>query len=177
MSRDTYLRGTLAPFFRASDRPMAIACLRLLTRPPFPDFKVPCFLQRMALLTLFPAAFPYRGMLALLRKLRSFPSVRLESQGLGDSENTKFRDAEKRRRDTTPRRASALTGRQAAPRSRLRRVTRGRDACGGRQTKLNFGALSWHQVDSGKCLSETVRLLAGENCESGGTYISQRRIG
>ena len=30
------LRGTFAPFLRASERPMAIACLRLLTFPPLP---------------------------------------------------------------------------------------------------------------------------------------------
>jgi hypothetical protein len=68
-----FFRGTLAPFFRASDRPMAIACLRLLTRPPFPplpDFKVPCFLRRMALLTLFPAAFPYCGIRILPAKIK-----------------------------------------------------------------------------------------------------------
>jgi hypothetical protein len=29
-----FLRGTFAPFFRASDSPMAIACSRLFTFPP-----------------------------------------------------------------------------------------------------------------------------------------------
>ena len=46
--------GTLAPFLRASDNPMAIACLRLFTfppLPPLPDFSVPRFLRRMALAT------------------------------------------------------------------------------------------------------------------------------
>jgi hypothetical protein len=35
--------GTFAPFLRASDKPMAIACLRLFTFPPLaplPDFSV-----------------------------------------------------------------------------------------------------------------------------------------
>jgi len=32
--RDDDFLGTLAPFFRASERPMAIACLRLFTLPP-----------------------------------------------------------------------------------------------------------------------------------------------
>jgi hypothetical protein len=56
------LRGTFAPFFRASERPIAIACLRLVTFPPFPplpDLKVPLFRRRIALSTRFCAAFPY----------------------------------------------------------------------------------------------------------------------
>ena len=42
-----------------------MACLRLLTFPPFPpgpDLKVPFFRRRMALSTLFDAALPYRGL-------------------------------------------------------------------------------------------------------------------
>jgi hypothetical protein len=57
-----FLRGTLAPFFRASERPMAIACFLLFTAPPFPplpDRKVPRFLRRIALRTVLAAAFPY----------------------------------------------------------------------------------------------------------------------
>ena len=57
-----FFLGTLAPFFRASESPMAIACFRLLTvppLPPLPDFSVPLFFRCMALLTLLPAAFPY----------------------------------------------------------------------------------------------------------------------
>ena len=56
---------------------MAIACLRLFTLPPFPalpERKVPCFLRRMALATVFSAVFPYlredffrAGMLNLLK--------------------------------------------------------------------------------------------------------------
>jgi hypothetical protein len=52
----------LAPFFLASDNPIAIACLRLLTFPPFPplpDFSVPFFRRRIALATRFDAALPY----------------------------------------------------------------------------------------------------------------------
>jgi hypothetical protein len=54
-------RGTFAPFFRASESPIAIACFLLFTRPPFPplpDFSVPRFLRRIALFTVFAAAFP-----------------------------------------------------------------------------------------------------------------------
>jgi hypothetical protein len=55
--------GTLAPFFRASDNPIAMACLRLFTFPPLPpgpDRRVPFFRRRMALSTRLLAASPYR---------------------------------------------------------------------------------------------------------------------
>src|ERR1700722_7826136 len=61
--------GTLAPFFRASDSPIAIACLRLFTvppLPPFPERRVPFFSRRTALSTDFPAAFPYLRLLNFL---------------------------------------------------------------------------------------------------------------
>src|SRR5579883_1341983 len=54
--------GTFAPFLRASDRPIAMACLRLLTGPAFPrlpERSVPRFLLRIALTTDLDAAFPY----------------------------------------------------------------------------------------------------------------------
>src|SRR5690348_3893782 len=57
-----FLRGTFAPFFRASERPIAIACLRLFTFPPFPPrplLSVPFFFRRIALATRLPADFPY----------------------------------------------------------------------------------------------------------------------
>lgn len=63
--------GTLAPFFRASERPMAMACLRLVTLPPLPPFperSLPRFSRRMALATLFPAALPYFRVLDFLRE-------------------------------------------------------------------------------------------------------------
>ena len=58
------LGGTFAPFLRASDRPIAMACFLLFTRPPLPPLperRVPCFLRCIALLTLFFAALPYLG--------------------------------------------------------------------------------------------------------------------
>jgi hypothetical protein len=61
--------GTFAPFFRASESPIAIACLRLFTLPPFPPLperKVPFFFRRIALATVLPAAFPYFRELFLL---------------------------------------------------------------------------------------------------------------
>ncbi len=48
---------------------MAIACFLLFTTPPFPPFpdrKVPRFLLRIALLTLFCEACPYLAMIASL---------------------------------------------------------------------------------------------------------------
>jgi hypothetical protein len=42
-----FFLGTLAPFFRVSESPMAIACLRLFTAPPLPPLperNVPRFL-------------------------------------------------------------------------------------------------------------------------------------
>src|SRR4051812_38537813 len=57
-----FLRGTFAPFLRASESPIAIACFRLFTVPPLPpgpDFNVPRFFLRMALFTVLPAALPY----------------------------------------------------------------------------------------------------------------------
>jgi hypothetical protein len=61
--RDRFrLGGTFAPFFRASDRPIAIACSRLFTLPPRPDLplrSVPFFRRRMALSTRLLAALPY----------------------------------------------------------------------------------------------------------------------
>jgi hypothetical protein len=52
------LRGTFLPFLRASESPIAIACLRLFTfppRPPLPRFKVPRLRLCIARLTSFDA--------------------------------------------------------------------------------------------------------------------------
>src|SRR5678815_694081 len=52
--------GTLAPACLASDKPIAIACLRLVTFFPLrPLFNVPCFLSCMAFSTFSPAFFEY----------------------------------------------------------------------------------------------------------------------
>ena len=72
---DDFFRGTFAPFLRASDNPIAIACFRLFTRPPLPplpDFSVPFFSRRTALSTLLPAAFPYRAIVDLLNCSASY---------------------------------------------------------------------------------------------------------
>jgi hypothetical protein len=54
--------GTFAPFLRASERPIAIACLRLLTFAPLPLFSVPDFLLFIALLTVLCAFLEYLAM-------------------------------------------------------------------------------------------------------------------
>jgi hypothetical protein len=61
------LRGTFAPFSRASESPIAIACLRLFTVRPLPPLlSVPDFRLCIARFTLLLAAFPY------LRRLELF---------------------------------------------------------------------------------------------------------
>jgi hypothetical protein len=55
-------RGTLAPFFLASERPMAMACRRLVTFPPWPDLprrRVPFLRRRIALSTRLLALLLY----------------------------------------------------------------------------------------------------------------------
>jgi len=52
--------GTFAPAFRASDKPIAIACLRLVTFfPERPERSVPVFLSCIARSTFFWALSPY----------------------------------------------------------------------------------------------------------------------
>src|ERR1041385_1204823 len=73
--RRYFFLGTLAPFSRASDNPIAIACLRLLTLPPLPplpDLSVPFFFLCMALLTDLPAALPYLRPLDFFFELERF---------------------------------------------------------------------------------------------------------
>src|SRR5215210_8903367 len=60
--RALFLAGTFAPFFRASDKPIAMACSRLFTLPPWPDFprlSVPRLRRLMALFTLLLAPLLY----------------------------------------------------------------------------------------------------------------------
>ena len=55
-----FFLGTFAPLFRASERPIAIACLRLVTFfPLLPLFNVPFFFSCIALFTFFWAPFEY----------------------------------------------------------------------------------------------------------------------
>jgi hypothetical protein len=78
------LRGTFAPFSRASDSPIAMACLRLLTVPPLPPFpllRVPRLRRFIALFTLLPAASPYFRLVFLAGIVRSFDLSPCEPEG------------------------------------------------------------------------------------------------
>ena len=60
---EDFLRGTLAPSFRACDRPIAIACFLLVTfLPDRPLFNVPFFRSRIAFSTFFDAFLLYLAM-------------------------------------------------------------------------------------------------------------------
>src|SRR5690242_13048590 len=64
--------GTLAPRLRASDRPIAIACLRLFTfLPERPLRSVPAFRFFIARLTFLAAPFEYLRFLAFFAKSSS----------------------------------------------------------------------------------------------------------
>jgi len=57
---EAFFLGTFAPARRASDRPIAIACFRLVTFFfDLPLFKVPLFRSSIAFLTYACAVFPY----------------------------------------------------------------------------------------------------------------------
>jgi hypothetical protein len=57
---DFFLRGTFAPARRASDSPIAIACLRLFTLRPDPPLRsVPFLRSVIARFTFFAAVLPY----------------------------------------------------------------------------------------------------------------------
>ncbi len=60
---DPFLVGTFSPSSFASDKPMAMACLRKVTFLPLPVFKVPYFLSCMACSTFWPAPLEYLAML------------------------------------------------------------------------------------------------------------------
>jgi hypothetical protein len=63
LDRALFFFGTFLPAFLASDKPMAIACLRLFTFfPDLPLFSVPSFFSCMARSTFFPAPLEYFGM-------------------------------------------------------------------------------------------------------------------
>jgi hypothetical protein len=60
--KGAYLAGTFAPFFRAFERPIAIACFRLFAFPDLPLFCVPALVFFTAFFTSFFAAEPYLAM-------------------------------------------------------------------------------------------------------------------
>lgn len=62
--------GTFAPRLRASERPIAMACLRLVTFLPLrPDFNLPRFISCIARLTFLPALGLYfLGMAFIIKR-------------------------------------------------------------------------------------------------------------
>jgi hypothetical protein len=63
--REALRRGTFPPARRASDNPIAIACLRLFTfLPERPLRSLPCLRSCIARFTLRCAVFPYLAMAA-----------------------------------------------------------------------------------------------------------------
>jgi hypothetical protein len=87
-----FFGGTFAPARRASDNPMAIACLRLLTFLPEPPLRsVPSLRSCMTFLTFACACFPYFAM-SLLRWAGMSPDIlhqpryRVTCGGLPDSQ-------------------------------------------------------------------------------------------
>ena len=59
LSQPFFLAGTFAPFFRAFERPMAMACFRLVAFADLPLFCVPSLVLWTAFFTSFFAAEPY----------------------------------------------------------------------------------------------------------------------
>jgi hypothetical protein len=76
--------GTLAPFLRASERPIAIACFLLLTfLPDLPLLSVPALRFFMARPTFFAAPLEYFlffAFLAIALVLRSFWGIQIGTQ-------------------------------------------------------------------------------------------------
>jgi hypothetical protein len=82
---DFFFGGTFAPFFRASESPIAMACLRLFTVPPFPpgpDFNWPRFSLCIAFSTLLLADLLYLRPLDPLLLLDVFFVVELFFAGI-----------------------------------------------------------------------------------------------
>jgi hypothetical protein len=86
--------GTLPPAFLASDNPIAIACLRLLTFfPERPLLSVPALRSCIAFLTLLCAFLPYLAMSCLLGRLLLHRCACRRARTLRGSMHTNVRDA------------------------------------------------------------------------------------
>lgn len=79
-----FFAGTFAPFFRASDKPIAIACFRLVTFfPDRPDVNDPFFFLRIALATVLCAFLEYFAIafyLTSTKSKKSGPQGRIKQQ-------------------------------------------------------------------------------------------------
>jgi len=70
LPHDFFFFGTLAPFFLAFERPIAIACFLLFTVfRPFPLWSFPLFFLCIARFTSLCAFFPYFAMMSSLKDL------------------------------------------------------------------------------------------------------------
>ncbi len=97
-----FLRGTLAPERRASDKPMAIACLRLVTFLPLrPLFNLPLFIAFISRSTDLPAF----GLYLRLEDFLARPLDFLAALRRVDAEDLRLREEEddERFREDVPR--------------------------------------------------------------------------
>jgi hypothetical protein len=68
--------GTLSPSLRASESPIAMACLRLFTfLPDRPLFSLPCLYSSITFFTFFCVFFPYLAMTAPPARTRAYDSA------------------------------------------------------------------------------------------------------
>jgi hypothetical protein len=78
-----FLRGTFFPAARASDKPIAIACLRLVTFfPERPLRNVPCLRSSITFLTLRPAALLYLRAMNHLALITAGMVVQVDTPGM-----------------------------------------------------------------------------------------------
>src|ERR1700754_3260566 len=78
--RPVFFAGTLSPSRRASERPMAMACLRLVSFRPELEGRVPRFFSPLTFSTFFDAFLPYLrpdDFLAFFAMLTSAPALPL----------------------------------------------------------------------------------------------------
>jgi hypothetical protein len=80
--RERFGAGTFAPFFLASDNPIAIACFRLDTFfSDRPDRRVPFFFSCIALFTDFCAPFEYLAITEFSAHTKKIRALRILTEG------------------------------------------------------------------------------------------------
>src|SRR5436190_12334662 len=80
---EDFFFGTLPPSFRASDKPIAIACFLLVTFLPEPLFSFPFLRSCIAFLTFFCAFFPYLAIVHLGSWFYTWSCKHLNGVGVG----------------------------------------------------------------------------------------------
>src|SRR6185436_237744 len=130
---DDFFDGTLPPSRRASDNPMAMACLRLVTfLPELPLFSVPRFRSCMAFSTLSCAFFPYFAAIAIL-----LAQADVQEVGLSDRRTT---SARARTRCAASRRLRSRAGRDTNPAACALPARNGRRACAASAARPDAGS-------------------------------------